>query len=525
MVLAAAEHPARGLSLAIFGFILAITLGITFWASRRIASASDYWSAGRSISGVQNGMAVAGEFLSAAAFLGVAGLMFLSGFDGYLTGICALLSFVPVLLLLAERMRNAGKFTMVDVLAFRLRQGPARIAAAITTLAIAAFYVVAQSVAAGSLIEALVGVPFWVSVLVTVAAMMVYVLLGGMVATTWVQIIKSVLLLGGVGTMAIWVLSRFGFDPIRLLDTAARRSGEGDAYLGPGLLFTKPLDEISTGLAFLLGTCGLPHILMRFLTVPDAKAARGSVGWAVGLIGVFYLFVAVIGLGSRAILGPAGEKLAGESGNLAAPYLAQELGGGPGHAGGDIFFSAITAVAFATILAVVAGVVLSAAGAVAHDVYGSLIRRGKADEQEEVRVARFAVIAIGAVGAVLALLAGGSFNVQLLTGLTFSVAASANFPALVLGLSWRRFTTRGAVIGIATGLVVSLVLIGLSPPVWPGADSEGSPFPLSNPAIISVPVGFLACVLGTLFGGPDADAERAFDELRVRAETGIGAET
>jgi cation/acetate symporter len=524
LLAAASEHPARGLSLGIFGLILAITLAITFWAARRVTSASEYWSAGRSISGAQNGMAVAGEFLSAAAFLGVSGLMFLSGFDGYLTGIAALLSFVPVLLLLAERMRNAGKFTMADVLAFRLRQGPARVAAAVTTLSIAAFYVVAQSVAAGSLIEALVGVPFWVSVLVTVAAMLTYVLLGGMVATTWVQIIKAVLLLAGVATMAIWVLSRFGFDPIRLLQKASDESGEGKAYLGPGLLFPHRLDEISTGLAFLLGTCGLPHILMRFLTVPDAKAARGSVGWAVGLIGVFYLFVAVIGLGSRAILGSAGEKLAGEGGNLAAPYLAQNLGGGQGSTGGDIFFSAITAVAFATILAVVAGVVLSASGAVAHDVYSSVIKRGQDSEREEVYVARVSVVVIGAVGAVLALLAGEAFNVQILTGLTFSIAASANFPSLLLGLTWKRFTTTGAVVGIAVGLVVSLVLIGLSPPVWPGHDSEGGPFPLGNPAIISIPAGFLGCILGSLLGGRDDDAERAYDELRVRAETGIGAE-
>jgi cation/acetate symporter len=524
VLLAASEHPARGLSLTIFGLILAITLGITFWAARRVSSASDYWSAGRNISGAQNGMAVAGEFLSAAAFLGVSGLIFLSGFDGYLTGIAALLSFVPVLLLLAERMRNAGKFTMVDVLAFRLRQTPARIAAAVTTLAIAAFYVIAQSVAAGSLIEALVGVPFWASVLVTVAAMMTYVLLGGMVATTWVQIIKAVLLLGGVATMGIWVLSKYGFDPLRLLDKAAAKSGEGKAYLGPGLLFPHRLDEISTGLAFVLGTCGLPHILMRFLTVPDAKAARGSVGWAVGLIGVFYLFVAVIGLGSRAILGSAGEELAGKGGNLAAPYLAQNLGGGQGSTGGDIFFSAITAVAFATILAVVAGVVLAASGAVAHDVYSSVIKRGEDSEQQEVYVARVAVVAIGAVGAVLALLAGESFNVQLLTGLTFSIAASANFPALLLGLTWKRFTTLGAVVGIVAGLVTSLVLIGLSPPVWPGPDSEGAPFPLGNPAIISVPVGFLACILGSLLLGRDDDADAAFDELRVRAATGIGAE-
>jgi cation/acetate symporter len=523
-VFAATQQSGRGLSLAIFGVILASTLAISFWAARKIHGASDFWSAGRQVNGVQNGLAVAGEFLSAAAFLGVSGLMFMSGFDGYLTGIAALCSFVPLLLLLAERMRNAGKFTMTDVLAFRLREGPARVAVAVTTLCIAAFYVIAQSVAAGALFEALVGIPFWVSVLVTVAAMLSYVVLGGMIATTWVQIIKACLLLGGVSVMAIWILSRYGFNPIHLMNAATEKSADGKAYNAPGLLFTKPLDEISTGVAFVLGTCGLPHIMMRFLTVTNARAARRSVGWAVGLIGVFYLFVAVIGLGSRAILGKGGEALAGKGGNLAAPYLAQHLGGGAGTTGGDIFFACITAVAFATILAVVAGVVLAGTGAVAHDLYGSVIRRGRASEEEEVRAARLAVVAIGAVGAVLALLAGKGFNVQLLTGLTFAVAASANFPSLLLTLTWRRFNTTGAVTGITVGLVVAIGLIIFSPPVWPGPDSNGAPFPLANPAIISIPAGFLACVLGTLLGRDERRADERYEELLVRAETGIGAE-
>ena len=295
----AAATPARGLTIGVFLAVLAVTLGVTFWAARQIRSASDFWSAGRSISGMRNGIAIAGEFLSAAAFLGVAGLMFLSGFDGYLTGIAALLSFVPLLLLLAERMRHAGRYTMADVLAPRLSAGRVRIASAISTMCIAAMYVVAQSVAAGSLVEALVGIPYSVAVLLTGVAILIYVTLGGMLATTWVQIIKATLLMIGVATMAIWVLAKFGFDPIRLLDRAAARSGKGSAFGGPGLLFPNRLDEISTGLAFVLGTCGLPHILMRFLTVPDARAARRSVGWAVGLIGLFYLFVAVIGLGGR----------------------------------------------------------------------------------------------------------------------------------------------------------------------------------------------------------------------------------
>ncbi len=329
-ILLSGAAPARGLTIGIFIAVLAIALGITFWAARRIQSATDFWSAGRGISGAQNGVAIAGEFLSAAAFLGVVGLMFLSGFDGYLTGIAALLSFVPLLVLLADRMRHAGRYTMADVLGLRLPIGRVLVASGISTMCIAVFYVVAQSVAAGSLVEALVGIPYWVSVLITVAAILTYVVLGGMVSTTWVQIIKATMLMVGVATMAIWVLAKFGFDPIRLLNRAEARSGHGAAYGGPGLVFPNRVDEISTGLAFMLGTLGLPHIIMRFMTVPDGRAARRSIGWAVGLIGVFYVFVAIIGLGGRAILGPAGEKLGGPSGNLIAPYLAQHLGGGPG---------------------------------------------------------------------------------------------------------------------------------------------------------------------------------------------------
>jgi len=523
LVLVAASTPARGLTIGVFLAVLAVTLGITFWAARGIRSATDFWSAGRGISGAQNGMAIAGEFLSAAAFLGVSGLMFLSGFDGYLTGISALLSFVPLLLLLAERMRNAGRYTMADVLGLRLAAGRVRVASAISTMCIAALYVVAQSVAAGSLIEALVGIPYWASVLITATAMLTYVVLGGMLATTWVQIIKAMLLMLGVATMAIWVLAKFGFDPIRLLNRAAERSGQGAAYGGPGLVFPNRVDEISTGLAFALGTLGLPHILMRFLTVPDARSARRSIGWAVGLIGVFYVFVAVIGLGGRAILGDEGLKLGGKSGNLLAPYLAQHLGGGPGSTGGDVFFAVISAVAFTTILAVVAGVVLAAAGAAAHDVYGSVIRKGQSTERQEINAGRVAVLIIGAVGVVLALAAGKTFNVQLLTGLTFSVAASANFPPLLLSLTWRRFNTLGAVVGIASGLLAAIVLIVLSPQVWSGPDSA-APFPLTNPAIASIPIGFLGCLIGTLLGGREEGALESFDEVRVRAATGLDAE-
>jgi cation/acetate symporter len=521
-ILFTAAAPARGLTISVFIAILAIALGITFWAARRIQSATDFWSAGRGITGPQNGIAIAGEFLSAAAFLGVVGLMFLSGFDGYMTGIAALLSFVPLLVLLAERMRNAGRYTMADVLGLRLPVGRVLVASGISTMCIAAFYVVAQSVAAGSLIEALVGIPYWVSVLITVAAILTYVVLGGMVSTTWVQIIKATMLMVGVATMAIWVLAKFGFDPIRLLNRAAARSGQGAAYGGPGLVFPNRVDEISTGLAFGLGTLGLPHILMRFMTVPDSRAARRSIGWAVGLIGVFYVFVAVIGLGGRAILGPAGEKLGGKSGNLIAPYLAQHLGGGAGSTGGDIFFAAISAIAFTTILAVVAGVLMAASGAAAHDVYGMVLRKGGATDREEIVAGRVGVAVIGAIGAIIALVAGPTFNVQLLVGMTFAVAASANFPVLLLALTWRRFNSIGAMVGIAFGLISSITLIILSPLVW--SPKTAAPFPLGNPAIVSVPLGFIGCVIGTWLGRRERLGLDSFDEVRVRGMTGLGAE-
>jgi cation/acetate symporter len=513
----------RTLPLVVFGIVLAITLVITYWASSRTKTASDFWAAGRGISPAQNGFAIAGDFMSAAAFLGVSGLMFLNGFDGLITGVAALVSFIPVLLLLAERMRNAGQYTMADLLTFRLDARPARTAAAVGTLFVAAFYLVAQMIAAGALIEALAGLTFPLAVVITGAVMLAYVIFGGMLATTWVQIIKAVLLLTCVAVLAVWVLGKFDFNPSKLLSRAADRSGKGEAFLAPGLLFVKPLDSISTGVAFALGTAGLPHILMRFYTVPNAGAARRSVGWAVLLIGVFYVLVSIVGFGSRGLFGPEGEKLAGTGGNLIAPYTAQLLGGGAGTAGGDIFFAIISAVAFATILAVVAGLVISASGAVAHDFWNNVVRRGELEERGELMVARVAAAAIGAVAIVLALLAGKNFNIQFLVGLAFSVAASANFPALLLSVVWRRFTTAGALTGVAFGLIASVTLIILSPAVWPGADSNGSPFPLSNPAVVSIPVGFLGCVLGTLLSGEPTRDSR-FDELRVRSETGMGSD-
>jgi cation/acetate symporter len=512
------------LALSIFGVVVAITLGITWWASKRTTSATAFWSANRGISGAQNGFAIAGDYMSAASFLGIAGLIFLFGFDGFLYSVGFLVAFLTVLFLLAERMRNAGKFTIADVLAFRLRSGPARSAAALGTLTVVAFYLIAQMVGAGVLIQALAGIDFSVAVIITGAFMLTYVIFGGMIATTWVQIIKAGLLMAATFAMTLLVLNRIGWNPIDLFNKAAENSPHGDAFLAPGLNFDNPIDTVSLGLALVLGTAGLPHILMRFFTVPDAKAARSSVVWAIFLIGGFYLMTTALGFGARAILGTAGEEAAGKGGNLAAPILAEELGGGPGTVGGDLFLAIIAAVAFATILAVVAGLVISASGAVAHDVWTNIVRKGKVNEREEVTVARIAAFMVGAVAIAIAILGGEGLNVSFMVGLAFAVAASANFPALLLSLTWRRFNTTGAVMGVVFGVVSSVGLIILSPTVWPGPDGDGSPFGLANPGIISIPVGFLGCWLGTMLGGRETKSDRAYHELNVRSETGLGAE-
>jgi cation/acetate symporter len=517
-----AAATAHGLTLGVFAVILAVTLAITYWAARRTQGADAFWAAGRGVSGAQNGLAIAGDYMSAAAFLGTVGLIYLFGFDGFITGVAALASFVTVLLLLAERMRNAGKYTMADVLAFRLRERPARTAAAIGTLFVVGFYLVAQMIAAGALFEALAGITFPVAVVVTGAFMLVYVLFGGMIATTWVQIVKAVLLMSGVVVLTVLILRRVSWNPFEVIARAPAHSAAGSGFLAPGQFFHTPLDTVSTITAFALGTAGLPHILMRFLTVPDGRAARSSVGWAVGVIGVFYLLVSIIGFGARDILGKAGEAAVGTGGNLAAPLLAQNLGGGAGTFGGDVFLAAISAVAFATILAVVAGLVMAAAGAVAHDVYANVVRDGDVSETDELRVARLGAVAVAVVAMGLAILAGKGFNIQFLVSLTFAVAASANFPALLLALTWRRFNTTGALVGVGVGLVSSIGLIILSPAVWPGPDSEGSPVALINPAIVSVPLGFAACWLGTVLGR--AEAGDRYTELRVRGDTGLGAE-
>ncbi|HYP49280.1 MAG TPA: hypothetical protein VEQ61_11650, partial [Thermoleophilaceae bacterium] len=364
-------------ALSIFAVVVAITLVVTYFASKRVASATDFWAAGRGLTGPQNGFAIAGDYMSAASFLGIAGLIYLFGFDGFLYSVGFLVAFLTVLFLLAERMRNAGKYTIADVLAFRMNERPARAAAALGTLSVAGFYLIAQMVGAGVLIQALVGFSFELSVILTGAFMLVYVVAGGMLATSWVQIIKAFLLMGAAIVLSLFVLNEVGWNPIELFNEAERESTQGDEYLQPGLFLDTPLDTVSLGIGLVLGTAGLPHILMRFFTVPDAKAARSSVMWAVVLIGSFYVMTTFIGFGARAVLGKGGEEAAGNGGNLAAPNLAEELGGGAGTTGGDLFLAVIAAVAFATILAVVAGLVISASGAVAHDVWSNIVRKGR----------------------------------------------------------------------------------------------------------------------------------------------------
>src|SRR5690349_12270443 len=514
-------------AVVIFAIVLSITLGITYWASGRASSAVGFYSAGRQITGRQNGLAISGDYLSAASFLGIAGLIFLYGFDGFLYSIGFLVAFLTVMFLLAERMRNAGKYTIADVLSFRLNETPARAAAALGTFAVVTFYLIAQMVGAGVLIQALVGIDFSLAVILTGAFMLCYVVFGGMVATTWVQIVKAVLLMAGILTMSVFVLAKVGFNPVELFNRAeANTTAESTFSLSPGTYLPKPIDTVSLGLALVLGTAGLPHILMRFFTVPNAKAARSSVVWSMFIIGFFYLLTTFIGFGARAFLGPEGVEAAGTSGNLAAPNLAAFLGGGEGTFGGDLFLAVIAGVAFATILAVVAGLVLSASAAVSHDIWSNIVRKGKESDHEEVIVARIAAISIGVIAIVIAVIGGSGLNVSFMVGLAFAVAASANFPALLLALTWRRFNTTGAVTGVLFGVVSAIFLVIVSPKVWPGADSDtGSPigWTLANPGIVSSPLGFIGCWLGTVLS-KERGVERSYHELYVRSETGLGAE-
>ncbi|MCX9191396.1 cation acetate symporter [Carbonactinospora thermoautotrophica] len=524
----------RALTISLFVAFVLVTLYITFWASRQTRTATDFYAAGRSFSGVQNGIAIAGDYMSAASFLGIAGLIALFGYDGFLYSIGFLVAWLVALLLVAELMRNSGRFTMADVLAFRMRQRPVRTAAGVSTIVVSIFYLLAQMVGAGSLVALLLGVKGAVAqniVIVAVGALMIfYVTVGGMKGTTWVQIVKAVLLMAGTTLVTLLVLVKFDFNVSALLSTAAEQSGKGAAYLEPGLKYgataTSKLDFLSLALALVLGTAGLPHILIRFYTVPNAKAARKSVVWAIGIIGTFYLMTLALGFGAAALVGSKAIAASNKAGNTAAPLLAEAVGGGAGSTGGAVLLAVISAVAFATILAVVAGLTLASSSSFAHDLYANVIRKGQASEADEVRAARIAAFVIGAISIVLSIFAQ-KLNVAFLVALAFAVAASANLPTILYSLFWKRFNTTGAVWSIYGGLISSVVLVIFSPvvsggktPLISGADFHW--FPLENPGIVSIPLGFLCGWLGTVLS-KDRSSEEKYAELEVRALTGVGA--
>ncbi|WP_062988653.1 solute symporter family protein [Nocardia anaemiae] len=523
-------------NIGIFGLFVAITMVVVIRASRNNRTAADYFTGGRGFSGPQNGIAIAGDYLSAASFLGIAGAIAVYGYDGFLYSIGFLVAWLVALLLVAEMLRNTGKFTMADVLSFRLKEGPVRTAAALTTLAVSLFYLLAQMAGAGGLVALLLDISDKTGQSIVIAVvgvlMIVYVLVGGMKGTTWVQIIKAVLLITGAALMTMMVFAKFGFNFSDILgsaqDAVHGSKSKGVAardVLAPGAQYggsaTSKLNFVSLGLALVLGTAGLPHVLMRFYTVPTAKEARRSVVWAIGLIGAFYLFTLVLGYGAAAIVGPDRILAAAGGQNSAAPLLAFELGG-------VILLGVISAVAFATILAVVAGLTITASASFAHDIYASVIKKGQVDENKQVRVSRITAVVIGALAIGLGILANGQ-NIAFLVALAFAVAAAANLPTIVFSLFWKRFNTTGALFSMYGGLISTIVLIVFSPAVSgtktsmiPGSDFDW--FPLSNPGIVSIPLAFVLGVVGTFLGGRKSEDPAKQAEMEVRSLTGVGAE-
>ena len=527
-------------AISMFAGFVVLTLFITKWAAAKTKSASDFYTAGGGITGFQNGLAIAGDYMSAASFLGISAAVMASGFDGLIYSIGFLVGWPVITFLMAERLRNLGKFTFADVAAFRFEQKPVRIFAASGTLVVVAFYLIAQMVGAGQLIKLLFGLEYWMAVVIVGALMMVYVLFGGMTATTWVQIIKACLLLGGATFMAASVLWHFGFSPEAMfaqavkikadLATSGGKTAEeaakiGQSIMGPGNFVKDPISAISFGMALMFGTAGLPHILMRFFTVPSAKEARKSVMWATGWIGYFYLLTFIIGFGAitfvltnPSFLDAKGGLIGGN--NMAAVHLANAVGG-------NVFLGFISAVAFATILAVVAGLTLSGASAVSHDIYATVIKQGKADSASELKVSRLTTVALGVV-AVLLGIAFEKQNIAFMVSLAFAIAASANFPVLFMSVLWKNCTTRGAVIGGFLGLLSSVALTIVSPSVWEatlGYPKGSALFPYTSPALFSMTIGFVGIWLfSVLDNSARARIDRAgFLAQQVRSETGIGA--
>jgi cation/acetate symporter len=500
----------NAVAMLFFVAFISITLGITWWAARRTRTTEQFYAAGRTVSAGQNGLALAGDYMSAASFLGITGLVSITGFDGLIYSTGWLVGWPVVLFLIAEPLRNLGRYTFSDVVAARLRQTPVRLAAALGTLATVTLYLIAQMVGAGGLIRLMFGLSYEAAIVLVGMVMIGYVLFGGMIATTWVQIVKAVLLMSGALLLALLVLLRFGLSPAALFAEAARRYGEG--VLVPGKLVANPLDAISLGMALMFGTAGLPHILMRFYTVPDARTARASVFLATGVIGLFYLLTFVLGFGAMVLVGPEAIRAVDAGGNMAAPLLAELLGGTP-------FLGFIAAVAFATILAVVAGLTLSGAAALSHDLWVSVVRGGHADAREQLLVARLATLALGVIAVALGITFKGQ-NVAFMVSLAFAIAASANFPALTLAIFWRGYTTAGAVTSMAAGTLLTLLLIYLSPTLQVDIlGRESAWFPLKNPALITMPLSFLAGIAVSLLA-PEHAAVDGYSALERRMHLG-----
>ncbi|WP_320036275.1 cation acetate symporter [Halarcobacter sp.] len=511
-------------AIIMFFIFIGGTLGITYWAARRTKSASDFYTAGGGISGFQNGMAIAGDYMSAASFLGISGLVYLKGYDGLVYAVGFLVGWPVILFLMAEKLRNLGKFTFADIAAYRLGQKEIRTLAAFGSLAVVTLYLIAQMVGSGKLIQVLFGLEYEYAVILVGIMMIIYVTFGGMLATTWVQIIKAILLLSGVSFMGFMVMSHFGFSFEALATKAVETHKDGQAIMEPGGLVSDPVSAISLGLALMLGTAGLPHVLMRFFTVGNAKEARKSVVYATGFIGYFYLVIAIIGLGAIVFLNsPEGSQyfvdgqLFGGN-NMAAIHLSHIVGG-------NVFLGFISAVAFATILAVVSGLTLAGASAISHDIYASVINTN-ASEEQEIKISKISVIVIGIIGVLLGI-AFEQQNIAFMVGLAFAIAASANFPILFLSIYWSRLTTRGAVIGGFIGLLTAVVLVILGPTVWVSIlHNEEAIFPYKYPALFSVTTAFVAIWFFSITDNSQRakDERKAFEAQSVRAETGFGAD-
>jgi len=509
-------------AVAMFLAFVVVTLGITYWAAGRTKTTSDFYAAGGGITGFQNGLAIAGDYMSAASFLGIAGLVYTSGFDGLIYAIGFLVGWPIVLVLIAEPLRNLGKYTFADVASFRLQQKPIRILAASGSLVTVIFYLIAQMVGAGKLIELLFGLPYEAAVIIVGVLMTLYVTFGGMIATTWVQLIKAILLLSGASLMAFLVMMQFGFSFENLFAEAVKVHSKANAIMAPGTLVSDPISAISLGIALMFGTAGLPHILMRFFTVKDAVQARRSVFYATGFIGYFYILTFIIGFGAIILLlkNPAyftdGALIGGA--NMAAIHLSQALGG-------DILLGFISAVAFATILAVVSGLTLAGSSAISHDLYATLVLKGERDEKKEIRASRIATVCLGVIAVLLGIVFEKQ-NVAFMVGLAFCVAASANFPILLLSMYWRKLTTRGAVIGGGLGLFTAVILVVIGPTVWVDAFGfEQAIFPYKYPAIFSVSAAFIGIWFFSITdkSASAAKEQAAFDAQFVRSQTGIGA--